>query len=249
MRLSSAKKKQQQEEEDSPSTISLSSYPKISLPTSLNTFFAPSIESIKDCLLFLERFSEDDEAIAKLLKVYNEDPEFAKNKDELDLDSLAKKAEMSRGEFRRLMLTTLDYLQDEEALMLLRRFKPVIVKKALEVALTDTHPDSYPERKSLLQYYGLSPVPKGAQVSINIDKSQNLGVVQQNQFGLPSFSAAIVDSEKSVSSTMKGLLEEKEALHLPSKTVDYEITPLSPTLENSTENSQLDEEDSEEDDE
>lgn len=182
---------------------------KLSLPLSLNDYYKPFIENIKDCLLFLERFAEDDETIERLLKVYNSDKAFSKTSDSLDLDLLAKKADLSRGELRRLLNSTLDVLGDEEAVMLLRMNKKHLVRKSLEVALTDAHPDSYEERKSLMQYYGYHPIPKGSQVSINIDKSQNLNA-QQNivNNNLPSFASTIAEGQKIGSQQVKSMIDD-----------------------------------------
>lgn len=186
---------------------------KIALPLTLNEYYLPFIENVKDCLLFLERFSDEDETIAKLLETYNNPKLFKKNSDSLDLDKLAEKAGLSKGEFRRLINSTLDLLGDEEAMMLLRLNKRHLVKKSIEIALTDPHPDSFEERKALMQFYGIHPIPKNASVQVNIDKSQNLSL-SQTQVGLPSFASTISESEKVASQQIKALIEESDATPL-----------------------------------
>lgn len=180
---------------------------KIALPLTLNEYYLPFIENVKDCLLFLERFSDEDETIANLLKVYNSNPKlFNKLSDKLDLDKLADKAGLSKGEFRRLINATLDILGDEEAMMLLRLNKRHLVKKSIEIGLTDKHPDSFEERHALMQYYGLHVVPKNSQVNINVDKSTNTSL-SQTQIGLPAFSTTISHSEKIASEQIKNLID------------------------------------------
>ena len=191
--------------------VNIDALSKLALPVSLNQYYLPFIDNVKDCLLFLDRFAADDDSIARLLKVYNGDKAFNKLSDKLDLDLLAEKADFSRGELRRLINSTLDVLGDEEAMMLLRVNKRHLVKKSLEIALTDKHPDSFEERRSLMQYYGFHPIPKGSQVSINIDKSQSL--IQQNNSNntinsLPSFASTISESEKIASQQVKELIKE-----------------------------------------
>jgi len=186
---------------------------KIALPLTLNEFFLPFIENIKDCLLFLERFSDEDETIKKLLSVYNDPKKFKKNKDVLDLDLLAEKADLTKGEFRRLIISTMDLIGDEEAMMLLKRGKGPIIKKSIEIALTDPHPDSFEERKALMQFYGIHPVPKNASVQINVDKSQNLSL-SQTQVGLPSFASTIQESEKVATQQVRQLIAESDAIPL-----------------------------------
>lgn len=181
---------------------------KLSLPLSLNEYYAPFVENIKDCLLFLERFSDDDETVRKLLKAYNKLA--AKFSDKLDLDLLAKEADLSKGEFRRLINSTLDLLCDEEALMMLRLNKKFLVKKSIEIALDDKHEHSYLERKALLEYYGVRLVPKGSQFTVNIDQSKTLGIQQNNQVvnNLPSFASTAMEGEKITANEMKKMIHE-----------------------------------------
>ena len=182
---------------------------KIALPTSLNTYYLPFIENVKDCLLFLERFSEEDDTIKTLVDTYNNNPKlFNKLSDKLDLDLLAKKSNLTTGEFRRLINSTLDLLGDEEAIMLLRLNKRHLVKKSIEIGLTDKHPDSFEERHALMQYYGLHLVPKNSQVNINVDKSTT-NSLSQTQIGLPSFSTTISHSEKIASEQIKNLIDKE----------------------------------------
>lgn len=191
------------------SYVDITKLSKIALPLTLNEYYLPFISNVKDCLLFLERFSDKDETISKLLDVYNNDPKFSKAKlsDTLDMDLLAKKAGLTVGEFRRLINSTLDLLGDEEAVMLLSLNKKNLVSKSLQIALTDQHPDSYAERHSIMQYFGFHPVPKGAAVNINVDKSNNLSL-SQTQVGLPSFASTISESEKVASQQIKDLIDK-----------------------------------------
>ena len=188
--------------------VDVSSLTKLALPLTLNEYFLPFIENIKDCLLFLERFSLEDETISKLLDTYNNDKAFSKTSDTLDLDLLATKSGLSKGEFRRLIVATLDILGDEEALMILRQSKKHLVSKSIQIALTDQHPDSYNERHSLLQFYGFHPVPKNSAVNVNIDNSKNLAL-SQTQIGLPSFSSTIQASEKIAAEKIKDLIDKE----------------------------------------
>lgn len=188
--------------------IDVAALTKIALPLSLNDYYRPFISNVQDCLLFLKRFSDSDEAISNLLDVYDNDPAFSKAKvsDNIDLDLLAKKSNLTVGEFRRLINSTLDLLGDEEAVLLLSLNKKHLVSKSLQVALTDQHPDSYQERHSLMQYFGYHPVPKTSAVNINVDKSQNLSL-SQTQVGLPSFASTISESEKVASQQIKDLID------------------------------------------
>lgn len=190
------------------SYINVDTLTKLSLPLTLNEYFSPFISNIKDSLLFLERFAEEDETISKLVNIYNNDPDFSnKLNDTLDLDLLAKKADVSRGEFRRLIISTLDLMGDEEAMMLLKLSKKHLIKKSIQIGMTDNHPDSYDERHALLQFFGIHPTPKNSTVSINVDKSQNLSM-SQTQIGLPSFSEHINSSEKVASTEIQKLLNK-----------------------------------------
>ena len=184
---------------------------KLSLPLTLNQYYAEHIENIHDCLLFLERFSEED-SIKGLIEAYKKDKSKFSTQG-LDLDALAEAADLSKGEFRRLINSTLDLLCDEEALMLLRLNKASLVKKSIQIALDDKHPDSYLERKSILEYYGYKLVNKNAGVVINnqvtnaslaVNSGNTNNVVAQ----LPSFSDTVIEGEKLVTSTMKEALNE-----------------------------------------
>ncbi len=181
----------------------------ISLPLSLNDYYNGHIDNLHNCLLFLERFADQDESIQALVDAYKADPN--KYSSKFDLDALAEAADLSRGEFRRLINSTLDLLADEEAAMLLRFNKPVLIKKSIEIALTDMHPDSYLERKGLLEYYGIKVVPKGSQVNI-ISNSGNTQTALIQQQGLPSFSSTIAETEELVQNTMKELIAGSDAL-------------------------------------
>jgi len=211
-------KKQKEEEIDSSNPFkslfkvtadSYASLSKTTLPISLNKYYEPYIENVRNVLLFLERFSEENETVANLIKVYKSNKEFSTNKDTLDLDLLAEKASLSKGELRRLINNTIDILGDEEAMLLLKMNRIPLIEKSIQIALTDLHPNSYEERKALLQNFGVVAVPKSAQVLVNIDKSQNLSL-NDNRIGLPSFASSISANEKIASDHIQTLLNKDD---------------------------------------
>lgn len=180
---------------------------KLSLPLTLNEYYSSFIENVKDCLLFLERFSEEDSNIKNIVEIFKTDKQF-KGKIDIDLDLLAFKADVSKGEFRRLINSTLDLLGDEEAMLILRTNKASIISKSVQIALTHDHPDSMQERKAFMEYFGYRLAPKNNQVQVNIDKSTNTTTQQVAISGLPSFSNQMQDSEKIGQSKIQSLINE-----------------------------------------
>lgn len=189
---------------------------KLSLPLSLNEFFSPFIKNIPDCIIFLERFAEDNDSIARVVQAFKSLPP----SNTPDLDAIADLADLTKGELRRLLNSAIDLLCDEEAIMMLRLSKSHIVKKSIEIALDDNHEYSYQERKALLEYFGYRLVPKNTGMSINVNSSTNtdnskqiaigqatIGVVN----GLPSFAERTIESEALVADHMKEVIDKKFA--------------------------------------
>jgi len=186
---------------------------KLTLPLTLNQYFGQYIPNIQNCLIFLERFVGDDETVAKVIKTWRKVNKTTHLSDSLDLDKLASESGISKGEFRRMIINALDLLGDEEAMMMLRLNKTNLIQKSIEVALSDDDPNSYLERGKLLEFYGFRLIPKGAQVSINVDKSTNIANSNNTatlNVGLPSFSSSIAETEKVVASAMQEVIEESQ---------------------------------------
>jgi hypothetical protein len=182
--------------------------PKFAQPISLDKYFDEYISNIHDCLHFLERFSDDDETISKLVAAYIAYPnKFSSN---FSLDLLCEAAEVEPNVFRRLLIATMDFLCSDDADMAIRLSKGSLVRKSLEKAMGDD-PEAYAERKAWLEFIGYRVVNKNTQlINVNVNSNNQQQVGQQLIVnGLPSMSSSIADSEKIGSQTIKGLLEKK----------------------------------------
>lgn len=197
---------------------------KLSLPLTLNQYFGQYIPNIQNCLIFLERFVGDDETVAKVVKTWRKVNKTSHLSDSIDLDKLASESGISKGEFRRMIINALDLLGDEEAMMLLRLNKTNLIMKSIEVALNDDDPHNYEERGKLLEFYGFRLIPKGAQVSVSIDKSTNVSnsnnSATQLNIGLPSFSSAVAANEKVVAEAMREVIEEGTYIEVEASEVE-----------------------------
>lgn len=195
-------------------SVSLNPIPQLILKVPLNDLFSQHIENVRDCLLFLESYTTKDEKLNKLLKIYKE-KHIHLNSENLDLDQLVADSGITPGEFRRMIWSAADMMQDEHILALIIRSKPHLIETSIQIALTPDHPDSYLERKRLLEYLGYSPLNKNVvpapTVNVNVNQSQN----QVQTSGLPSFSDTIINTEKLINNGMIDIKNQVEKKQLP----------------------------------
>jgi len=166
--------------------------PKLILPQTLDEYFSDLTLDVHACLNFLERFSDRDPLLKNLLEIYNS----KSDKLSCSLDSLVQESQMEVGDFRRLILATLDYLCTDIAELKVSLTKPMMVEKSLSIALDETLEESQTERQWWLEKMGFKPIAKGQQlVNVNVAPVQNTVVQQGVVNGLPSFSKTLSESE------------------------------------------------------
>ncbi len=181
------------------------SIPQFSTSTSLDSFFKPYISSVYECFLFLERYIGDDDLISTLVETFKKDP--TKFTSSFSLDSLCKESNVNPGELRRLIISTIDFLSNDEAAIKIALSKASLVQKSLDISMDDTHPDSHITREKWLEFTGYRLVKKDIQPSVNVNIQANNTVQQSNTTvnGLPSFGSIISQGEKAISTTMEQL--------------------------------------------
>jgi hypothetical protein len=179
------------------------SIPKLSTPLTLDEQFSEWLTDISACFLFLERYIDQDEALKNLLQLYH------KSLKPISLDTLCDKAGMDKGNFRRLIIATIDYLCSDDADMAIRLSKGSLVRKSLAIAMDESLVESYAERKAWLEFLGYRVVNKNTSVvNVQVGNTTN-NVVQQNNVvnGLPSFASTINEGEKVVNETLKEMIQ------------------------------------------
>jgi hypothetical protein len=196
--------------------------PKLSTPITLDDYFKDFLTDVHACLAYLERYSDQYPDIKKLTDVYNQTDKFSPK---FSLDALAIKANVDIGTFRRLIISTIDYLCNDEAEMAVRLSKPELVRKSLQVAMDETHPDSYNERAGWLEFLGFRKVNQNQRfININTGDTTINANTQNNVInGLPSFASTIAESEKVVNQTLKDAISTKTKQLTTNEVID--ITP------------------------
>lgn len=142
----------------------------------------------------------------------------------LSLDILIRQAETElkypknylTGEVRRALQWAIDRRGDELGMLGLAVHKPLIIDKSVQVALDESHPDSFLERKSLMQFFNIVPVPKGASVNVNVQNNNNPTTIK----GLPSFSDSLEAGQVSLKQLGDGA-KQQDTKQLGSKQQDY----------------------------
>lgn len=178
------------------------SIPKLTTPITLDEQFSEWLTDINACFLFLDRFADQDDTLQKLLQLYHKSPK------PISLDVLCDKAGMDKGNFRRLIIATIDYLCSDDADMAIRLSKGSLVRKSLAIAMDESLLESYAERKAWLEFLGYRVVNKNTSV-VNVQVGNTTNVVQQNNVvnGLPSFASTISEGEKVVNETLKEMIQ------------------------------------------
>lgn len=199
--------------------------PKLSMPISLDAQFKDYLTDVQLCLIFLERFADSEPLISKLVQEYQSDS--TKGTPEFSLDSLCKKANFEPSTLRRLLLATIDYLATDDANIKLSLSTPSLVEKSIQVAMDESHPDSYNERKELLEFKGFRKVGQNTKFISIQNGDTTVNNTTQLNIGLPpSFSSSMSDSERIANQSVKQLIEK-------SKVID--ISPIEKVKESSNE--------------
>lgn len=198
--------------------------PKFNTQESLDDYFKEFLTDIHACLHFLTRYASSNSHIEKLIKVYN------KTTDKFDktfsLDKLAKDAKIDPGDFRRLMISTLDYLCTDDAEMSVRLSLGELTRKALARAMDDTYEDSLAYTTKFLESKGIWPTSKNQQlVNVNVSPVQNnSNIINQGLVvnGLPSFTQSAVNNEQLASKAVKQLIAETKHHVLDVESINIE---------------------------
>jgi len=178
--------------------------PTISMSQTLDEYFKDHIEDVHLCLVFLERFADKDPQLAKLIETYHKAKSLNIDIKTYSLDQLVEDSQVERGDFRRLILATIDYLCTDIAQLKVKLSTPMLVEKSLAIAMDETLEESYDERKGWLEFLGFRPVSKNQQlVNVNVSPTQNTVVQQGIVNGLPSFTTSIAESEKITNQAIK----------------------------------------------
>jgi len=200
--------------------------PPLTLKVSLDEQFKDYLVDVRTCFLFLERYAKDDPDLARLLEIYNAKEPEEKYAANFSLDKLVMEAGIDPGNFRRLIITTIDFLCTDDAEMKIRLSKGALVEKSLAIAMDESMPESYAERKGWLEFMGVRTVNKNQQlVTVNVDNSSKQVVQAGVVNGLPSFNSTLAETEKIASQTIKDMIagQAKQLEATTAEVIDIEV--------------------------
>ncbi len=171
----------------------------ISLPESLNDYFADVIPHMGNVLSFMRKYIGQDEHIKKIIETYDcLPPHHRRNLSKVDLDYLAEKAGVEKIIVRERILVALSRYAESKFKLTITIYSEQLIREIVAVALDSAHPDSQRNKELLAEYLGIKAIPKSAQINITnthnqVNNEQNLELElnQLNQLsigadGLPS---------------------------------------------------------------
>lgn len=195
--------------------------PTLAAPLSLDQQFSSYLSDVKAAFLFLERFVDEDPLIASIIESYKKDK--TKHTSLFSLDKLVESANIDPNSFARILISTIHYLCTTHGDIVISLAKAPLIEKSLAIAMDESLPESYMERKSWLEYMGLRHVNKNSQV-ININASSSQTTQNNTQLnvvnGLPSFASTIGEGEKIVNESLKQSISKSKQLSPKHEVID-----------------------------